>query len=104
MQNKTDKIFFYNLLVGFILLFGLVNIEHYHFSFNYLSSEKLSDKIKFFRSLIPLFLLLHFFFNKFILKMKFKSNLIINFLFLYLLLQFFGLLFPMKIPFTMFFI
>ena len=72
MQNKTDKIFFYNLLVGFILLFGLVNIEHYHFSFNYLSSEKLSDKIKFFRSLIPLFLLLHFFFNKFILKMKFR--------------------------------
>ena len=99
MQNKTDKIFFYNLLVGFILLFGLVNIEHYHFSFNYLSSEKLSDKIKFFRSLIPLFLLLHFFFNKFILKIKFKSNLIINFLFLYLLLQFFGLLFSDENPF-----
>ncbi len=95
--NKHNYIF-YNFLISYILLFGLINIEHYHFSYNYLFSDILSDKIKYLRSLIPFWLLFQFLFNKLILKIEFKPNFILNLLFLYVLLQIFGIIFSDENP------
>ena len=53
MFRNVEKIYLLSLLLSYFLLFGLVNIEYYNFSFKYLLSDNFFDKIKYFRSLIP---------------------------------------------------
>lgn len=98
MFRNPEKINLLSLLLSYFLLFGLINIEHYNFSFKYLISDNFFDKIKFFRSLIPFFIIAQFVFNKFILKINLKINLIISLLFCYTFFQFIGILFSNENP------
>ena len=83
MFRNVEKIYLLSLLLSYFLLFGLVNIEYYNFSFKYLLSDNFFDKINTLESLIPFFIIAQFVFNKFILKINLKFNLIISLLFCY---------------------
>ena len=63
-QNKNN---FYYLFLSYFLLFGLINLEYFHLSLNYLYDDSYINRLKFLRSLIPFWIILQF------LIIKFKS-------------------------------
>ncbi len=90
LQDKNFCIF----AMFYILLFGCINIEYFHFNEAYLTSSKLTDKVKFFRSLIPFFIIFQFIIFLLVTiykKKKLKINIYISLLILYVILQTVGI-------------
>lgn len=88
-QNKNN---FYYLFLSYFLLFGLINLEYFHLSLNYLYDDSYINRLKFLRSLIPFWIILQFLIIKFIFKVHFKTNIILNLLLFYVGIQFGGFL------------
>lgn len=90
LQDKNFCIF----AMFYILLFGCINIEYFHFNEAYFTSSKLTDKVKFFRSLIPFFIIFQFIIFLLVTiykRKKLKINIYISLLILYVILQTVGI-------------
>ena len=74
-----------------LIIFFTVNTDFYHFSINYLTAVKITDKIKFFRSFLPILIIFYFiFFFKF--KFSYLKKNIFLFLLIYIFFQVVGIL------------